>query len=245
MLTRAHAFTTANADRGSQIDIGSDTGGLLGLLVSSGVKKNQQTVLADITNNTDSQLTLTISLSDCAQGTLYAPDGSNGCSVTFSIAVDTTETVEINTGAAGGTVIPFTISGVSDSGGFSFSLQRETTAESGNTKGGVTVDKLQKFQAQQADNDWTIQTLEASSDQYDLDRIELSVREVASDTVVATRTITDVTGTTYSAKGNGNTPALQIQPDDNTYNVQNNVTYELTVTVFDTQNNFGKTTTQS
>lgn len=192
-------------------------------------------------NNADRELTLDVDLDDPSQGTLYGPNGP-GNTVTLTLGATETGSVDIESGVADGTTIPFSIR--HDGPDLVFDIDRETTVQSGNSSGEVSIDKLTQFKADQSADEWTINTLEASSTNYDLDTVELSVEEQATGDVVATRTYSNITGTSFTRTGTGNDPGITLPPDDGSYDVQEKqqVTYELTVVATDTDGNFAQET---
>ncbi len=230
-------FSNTTATRGSSVDVVGDSSAYVAMLVSDQVQKNQQAPLVDLTNNVDQTVDVTVSLNDCAQGTLYAPGGTSGCSVTVTLSPGGSATVDLEAGV-GGVEVPFTVDAVGPD--FSMQATRSTSAVSGNTEGAVTIDKVQKFSANANQNDWTIQTVEATFNDYVGDRVEYEVTDSAGNVV---GTLTDGVGNTqtYSRKGQGNNPAITIQPNDG-YTVQGGETYELSVTAWDVQDNFATDT---
>lgn len=235
-LLSADAFTSSNTDRQSTTAIAEGSNGLIGLLIVDTVQRNQQSLLGEVTNNADVPLTLTVSLDNCEDGELTGPNGDTACAVTFSLGVEDSAQVQLETGEEG--EIPITITGNNSNSGFSFSLQRQTVAEAGQGGGEVSIDRIQQFRKQPADNEWTIRRLNVSSDSHDLDRIEITVRDLATGDIVSTRTISPIDGQEYEARGaTGNEPGIRLSPDDPSYTVQNNREYELTVIAYDTESN--------
>lgn len=226
-------FTNMAATRGSNVDVVDDTDAFVELLVSDQVKKNQQDPLVSVTNNTDETTDVTVSLNDCNQGTLTAPNGTTGCSVTFTLSAGGSGTVDVEAGVDGVDVF-FTISTSAPS--LSMEATRSTSAVSGNAAGAVTIDKVQQFSANTNQNDWTIKTVGATFNDFFGDRVEYEVTDSAGNVV---GTFTDDVGDTYdyNRKGNGNTPAITITPNDG-YTLQSGETYELTVTAWDVEDNF-------
>jgi len=136
LLTESGAFSSLTASRSTNIDVAADEwNALVGLDVTQTVTKNQQQQLVSIQNNTGETITITLSLTDCSQGTLSDADES-GCSVTQTIAQDVIKSVDIQADKA--ETIPFTITATS--GTFSFEATRETTAQTGNSGSGPTAD---------------------------------------------------------------------------------------------------------
>ncbi|NHN43317.1 hypothetical protein G9C85_16995 [Halorubellus sp. JP-L1] len=233
------AYTSAVMNRQSSMNVAGDTdGALLGLLVADSVKKNNQELLVEITNNASRTLTMNVSLDDPNQGTLYGPNGPNS-PVSLTIDPGVSKSVDIDSSEPDGTTVPFSIG--RNGSKLSFDIGRQTTVQAGNTSGEVSIDKLNQFGVNQSADEWTIKTLEASSTNYDLDTVELEIIEQSSGTTVGTKTYDEIGGTQFTRKGSGNDPAVVVQPDDASYDVTNE-TYELTVTATDTAGNFAQRT---
>lgn len=239
-VLESSAYTFATADRSSNVQVAGDTdGALLELLVADTVKKNQQSLLVEITNNASQSLALDVALDDTTQGTLYGPNGSGG-TVSLTLATGATGSVDLESSAGDGTTVPFSIS--HDGAEFSFTVDRSTTVESGNSAGEVSIDKLNQFKKDQGANEWTIKTLEVSSTNHDLDSVELTIAEQGSGSTVSTRTYSNINDTSFVRDGTGNDPGITLQPDDAGYDVSNQITYELTVLATDADGNFAQTT---
>lgn len=243
-VVTSSSYTSGSAGRGSQADIAGDTNGaLLELLVADSVQKNQQSLLCEITNNAGETLAIDVSLDDPSQGTLTGPNGS-GSTVSLTLSDGGTGSVDLTSGEPDGTVVPFSI--LHSGTDFSFDIARQTTVKSGNTSGEVSIDKINKFRADAAADEWTIKTLEASSTNYDLDTVELTVEEQSTGDVVSTKTYDSsssyMSGTEFSAQGTGSNPAITLQPDSSSYDIQSGDTYVLTVTATDTNGNFAQDT---
>lgn len=239
-VVQPSAYTSASAGRESNVAIAGDTNGaFLGLLVSDSVQKNKQSLLVEVTNNAGRQLSMTVSLDDPSQGTLYVPNDS-GSSVQLTLDASNSGSVEVETSESKGTTVPFSIT--HDGAAMQFDVNRETTVESGNTDGEVAIDELTRFKAASKADEWTIKTLRASSTKYDLDEVELVVEEDGSGSVVAERTYANIDGTEFSRDGTGSNPGVVLQPDDGGYDVSNQKTYVLTVTATDTDGNFARDT---
>lgn len=125
------AFSTLSAPRGTNVSVaGDESNAVVGLDVNSPVKKNSRENLVTVVNNADDDLTVTVSLNDCNQGTLYGPDGGSGCTVTFPVVVGDARTVDIEATVKDATVA-FDIT--ASSSNFSLEATRETEAVAGNT----------------------------------------------------------------------------------------------------------------
>lgn len=228
------AFSSLNGTRAATLGVVSDSDGYVGLQINSEVQKNNQELLADVTNNTGENLSVTFSLDDCTQGTLYGPDGGSGCSVTFPVSNGSTRSVDIEAAVTG--TITFTIT--AESADFWFQANRSTDAVSGNTSGAVEITTLKQFSANATADEWTIKDVKAESNlaSASLDRAEYEVKD-SNGNVVGTLT-ENATGDVYERKGSANNPAITIQPDDASYNVQPGETYQLSLTVYDDAGNY-------
>ncbi len=222
------AFSSVTGSRLTNLNVADDPDALISLLVNDTVRKNNRGLLVEIENNTTGTVDFSVTLDDPSHGTLYNNNPTLGAGSSQRVEI-TAEVKDVQ--------VPFTIVGTSPN--FQFEAARETTAVSGNTSGAVTIDKVKKFSANDWDENWTIQTVKVSS-QNELDRVEYEVTDSNGETR-ATRTDT-ASGTRYVRKGQGNAPAITLEPDDSGYDVQGGTTYELTVTAFDVQNNFDSVT---
>lgn len=239
-VLRSSSYTSGSASRDSVVQVAGDTdGALLGLLVADTVRRKQQSLLCEITNNAGRTLAIDVSLDDPTQGTLTGPNGS-GSTVSLTLADGGTDSVDLTSDEQNGTVVPFSITHSGTD--LSFDIGRQTTVESGNNTGEVTIDKINQFRKDAGADEWTIKTLEASSTNYDLDTVELTVEEDSTGDVVATKTYDSISGTQFSKKGTGKNPAITLQPDSSSYDVRPNDIYVLTVTATDTDGNFARDT---
>lgn len=233
-LHNADAFTSASTPRQTTATIGTDSDGVIGISIIDPVQRNNQELLTVITNNTDATMMITVELNDCTQGTLYG-NGQSGCSVNASLDTGETVDVDIETGESDGATIPFTVS--ADRTGFSGSITRSTTAESGQQAGNVTITHVNQFRTRHAQDEWTLRRLRVESDPHDLDRIEFEIQEAATGNVVATDEILNINEVVFDESGQGNNPAFEWEPDDPSYNVASNVSYQLRIRAFDVEGN--------
>jgi hypothetical protein len=227
------AYDSVDANRTTNVSTVDDPDAIVGLLINEEVRKKKRELLADVTNDTGEDLSVTFSLDNPSQGTLVGPDGGSGDSVTFSLADMHTTSVHIEASVDG--TISFTITASSND--FEFDATRETEAVSGNTDGAVEIEKLQHFRANANEDTWTIDRVKAVSNvgSNDLDRAEYEVADSSGD-VVGTRT-DQAGGDTYEKKRSGNDPAITIDPDAGE-TVQPGERYELTLAVYDDADNF-------
>lgn len=225
------AFVSAVVGRDSDIDITADSDGILGLVVTESLDQRGVEPLVTVQNNSDTPLRITAGLEDCGVGTLIGPHSTDGCAVTFELAVGGSTTVDIDADLPSGGMVRFSISGQSLDAGFSFSLSRETTAERVRVESrGVTVTRLSQFDRHPGNNHWTIEELVVESDEYELDRIEFEVRERETGAIVGRKTISGVTGTVFEAQQTRGQPGITISPARTESRVRGNITYELVVT---------------
>jgi hypothetical protein len=227
------AYDSVDANRTTNVSTVADPDAIVGLLIEDEVQKNTRELLADITNDTGEDLSITFSLDDPGKGTLYGPDGGSGDSVTFSLADTNTKSVDMEASVDG--TISFTITASSND--FEFDATRQTEAVPGNTTGAVEIKQLMHFSANANDDTWTIKDVKAMSnvDSNELDRAEYEVADSTGDVV---GTLTDsASGDTYEKTGNKNDPAITIDPNAGE-TVQTGETYELTLTVYDDADNF-------
>lgn len=227
------AFSSATAPRTTNVSVADDPDAIVGLRVADSVKRNTQSFLVDVENGTGYQVDFTVSLNDCTQGTLIGPNGS-GCTVSFTLSPGISKTVDIEASVKD-TTIPVTISGSGTE--FGFEATRETTAVAGNTAGAIQIKKLDGFEANTGDDDWTIKNIDIRDNDGDddLERVEFEIKD-DDGTVRATRTVSCGcnSGSEYAPNGN---PSVRITPDDPGYAVTRNVTYKLTVTAYDADDN--------
>jgi hypothetical protein len=213
---------------------------LLGLSGQGPVQKNQREPMVLVTNNANDAITVTVTLQDCSQGTLYDNNGGSGCSVTFSLASGNSNTVDVAAAVVG--TIPYTIESTS----LNTNIQTvgEVTAEAGNVKGAVRIqqpNKDQDFTASEAQNVFEVAKADVrdGDGDADLDRIEFRVRVGgAGGTVVGSFDVTNPPGDRYAPNGN---PAVSFPPDAG-YSIAQNTTYALTITAFDADGNYSSET---
>lgn len=211
----------------------------MGLEPNGTVQFNQRDPLIEITNNHSETVTVTVSLSNGSDGTLYDNIDESGNSVTFSLAVGDAQWVDIEPAVTG--TIVYSVS--SSTPQFSFSSTESTDSQSGGNSGAVVIRKPSAdnhFQADLSKDRWTIKNIDVrdGDGDNDLDHIELVVREGGvSGTKVATDTINIPKGSSdkYAPKGS---PDVTIKPDDNKYNLKSNTLYNLSFQAFDADGNF-------
>ncbi len=243
------AYDSATGFRGSQLGTAPDPNAVAALDIQSPVQKNSRDPLLFFTNNFGEAVQVTVTLQTCSDATLYAPGGSSGCSVTSS-SIPSGNTVEFDIEAAvSGVSVPFTVevSGPSSS----FTADRQTVAEAGQTKSETWIKKLQGLTPRDPpQNDWTVKDVKVEDVQgaENLDRVEFRVREpdgtlVGSfDAVCSDPNVDCAGGSKYQPKGN---PSVVIDPIDNGYTVDSSTVYSLTVTGFDQDGNSDSDTVDS
>lgn len=242
------AYDSVTGFRGSTLDTAADPNAVVGMDIQSPVKKNSRDPLLYFTNNFSEPVDVTLTLQTCTDGTLYAPDGTTGCSVT-STAVPSGNTVRFDIEASVTGTVPFTVDVNGESS--SFTATRDTLSESGESKSETWVKKLQGLTPrEQPDNDWTVKDVKVEDvvGAENLDRVEFDVREpdgtlVGDFTANCDDANVDCSGgAKYQPNGN---PSVEIEPVDNNYQVDSSVLYTLTVTGFDKDGNSDSDTINS
>lgn len=143
------AFSATTANRGTNVTVASDeANALVGLVVADHVQRNSRETLVEVTNNVGVDLSVTVSLDACTQGTLFGPGGEGPCSVTFSLPTGGTETVEVESDVKD-TTISFTTSASAQE--FSFEAVRQTDAVAGNADA-PTADAGGPYQVEEGDS---------------------------------------------------------------------------------------------
>ncbi|PSP85254.1 hypothetical protein BRC83_03305 [Halobacteriales archaeon QS_1_68_17] len=245
MAADTGAFSSATTPREAAVSIAEPENALVGLDINSPVKKNSRDPLVYVTNNLNVDVTVTITLDTCTDGTLYDNAGNaDDCSAADDST--TTATSTIVSGDTGRFDIESNVSGqyiyfdIDASGdGFSLSTQDRTYAESGNVKGAVFIQKFKglKTNTRGNNNEWTIDIVHVKDDDGDddLDRVEFEIQEET--TTVGTKTITCGCdgGKAYNPGGN---PDVTIQPDAPNYTVDSTKSYTATVTGYDADGNY-------
>jgi hypothetical protein len=216
--------------RDVDLDVAADqSNAVVGIEVSSPVGQNPRDLLVTVENNTLSSATATISLDDPADGTLFGPGRDTGSSVTFSLPLGASESVEIRSAVNGREKLPFTIAVRSPE--FTFEAQRKTTA----VRRAVRITSLAQFVSTPEQNSWSVGGLRIRDNDADDDLREVEYEIADSDgTVRATRTDT-ATG------GAHRVDSLMIDPDDPAYDVQSGHPYTLSVRALDADGNYAQT----
>jgi hypothetical protein len=234
------AFSTVGVPRGVDIGVASPENALLGIDARGPVKKNSREPMVQLTNNTDNTLSITVTLDDCSDGTIYDNAGGSGCSVTFSLASGNTDFVDIQASFVG--TIPFSVS--ASSAGFDISTSSSVEAQPGNVPGAVLIqlpNKNQDFSAQVSSNLFEVSKVDIRDDDgdNDLDLIEFRVREGSSaGTVIGAYDVTNPPGDRYNPTGN---PAVTFSPNAG-YSIKSNTTYSLTIKGLDADGNWASET---
>lgn len=192
-VTGTGAFTRMTGGRGSAISVVSDRDGYVGLYVYDQVEKNSRDPLVDITNNYDHDVSITVTLVDCTEGTIYAPNGDSGCSATANVPAGDTRTWKIESAVGNNTTVAFDVNG--SSAHLSFSARRSTTAVN---KSSNAV-KIKRFQLGKP------VAVDTNQDQFEIKEIRIVDNDNDDDIVRRQFTVTD---------GNGNTIALNDSQDD-------------------------------
>lgn len=240
------AFTAVTGDRTSAVDVAPDGEGIVGILPQGSVKKNSRDPMVEFTNNSGSQLRITVTLDNCSDGGLFDnEDETDVCSVTFILDVGNSQLVDIDADVTG--TIPYSVSveDAADPAAFSLNTTGSVTAETGNVAGAVDIRKPNKDQdfAIRTSNQFELDDVDIRDNDGDddLDRIEFTVREgQSSGTIVGSFVEDNPPGDRYNPNTN---PAVVIQPNAG-YTIKPGTLYTLTVRAEDADGNFATETIQ-
>lgn len=100
ILLPTGAFSLVDASRIGSIGVAGDSNADLGLDVFTCVERNTVDPLVTVTNNLEESVDVTVSLVDGSVGTLFV-GGQSGTSVTFTLGVGSSDTVDIEASAGG------------------------------------------------------------------------------------------------------------------------------------------------
>lgn len=100
ILLPTGAFSLVDASRIGSIGVATDGNAELGLTVYNCVEKNTIDPLVTVDNNLEESVDVTVSLVDASVGTLFV-GGQSGNSVTFTLSVGTSDTVDIEANVGG------------------------------------------------------------------------------------------------------------------------------------------------
>lgn len=227
------AFDAATASRGVGISTASEGNGLVGIVGQGPVKKNSRDPMVRLTNNSAESITITLTLDDPGDGTLYDNEGGSGSSVAFSLAPENSQLVDLDAVITG--PISYSVSVTSES--LSIDTVGSVEAVAGNANDFVRVFNVKDFQANSGpQNDWTLaqtQVQDRDGDK-DLDRVEYEITDSAG-TLRASQNV-QISGKQYQAQD------LTFTPDDPTYDLPAGEKYTLTVTGYDVDGNSGSET---
>lgn len=222
------AFDLVTASRGVDASVASEGNGLVGIVGQGDVQKNQREAMVKFTNNSPDTVTITVSLDNPADGTLYDNEGGSGSSVTFSLPSGNLQYIDINADIQG--VVPYSVSVTSAS--LSLNTTGSVEAVGGNANDFVRISNLQDLQANSDDqNNWTlgkIQIQDRDGDD-DLDRVEYEIND-STGTLRASRTV-QISGKQYQDQD------LTFNPHDSSYDLPEGEKYTLTATGYDVDGN--------
>jgi len=251
-LLPSGAFSLVNAGRNSPIGVASSGNAVVGIVGQGPVKKNTREPMIQFTNNTTETVTITVTLDNGGDGTLYDNEGGSGSTVTFTLISGNSQFVDITASATG--AVGYSVS-VTSAGGLILDTTGSVESQSGNVAGAVRIQAPKKDQDFAAvlpgngnqGNVFEIKKVDIRDDDNttpdaDLDRIEFRVREGGSaGTVVGSLDVTSFSDPDrYNPNGN---PAVTIQPNSGD-TIKANTTYSLTVTGFDADGNFESSTVE-
>jgi hypothetical protein len=233
-LVSTGALTHVSADRGVSVATADGETALLGLVGQGPVKKNSREPMVELTNNTDGDLTITVSLANCNDGTLYDDGGGTGCSVSFTLGSGNSTTVDIEASATG--TMGYTVTAT----GPDLSVEATGTVESqaGNVTGAIRIQKPKQndFTASTGNGDnggtFTADKVDIRDEDGDADLTELRFRVREGDSggdLVGSRDVTPP-GDRYQE----NNVDVPVDPD---YTITSGTTYALTLTAEDADGN--------
>lgn len=238
-LMSTGSFSLVDLDRNTTIGIASEGNGVVGIVGQGPVQKNSREAMIELSNNSPDQATITVTLDNSSDGTLYDNEGGSGSSVTFTLASGNSQFVDIDADVTG--TIGYSVSISSPS--LSIDTTGSVESEAGNVKGAVRIqqpNKNQDFNVRQNQGEFVVKKVDIRDDDgdNDLDKIEFRVREGGSSgTVVGSKDVDNPPGDRYNPK------SVTIQPDSD-YTIKSNTTYSLTVTGYDVDGNFASETVE-
>jgi len=235
LVRSTEAFSSITASRDSDLTVASEENGIVGIVGQGPVQKNQRESMVKFTNNATTEITITVTLDNPGDGTLYNNEGNNGTSVTFTLPPGNSQPVDIEATIQG--TIPYSVS--VDSEGLGFSSNKSVEAVGGNANNFVRVYNLQDFQANSDNNNnWTLNKAQAQDrdGDKDLDRIEYEITD-STGTLRASRTVNF-----QNPKKQYQAQDLTFSPDDAAYDLPAGEKYTLTATGYDVDGNFGSDT---
>lgn len=222
------AFDSVTASRGVDASVASEGNGLVGIVGQGDVQKNKREAMVELTDNTPEAVTITVTLDNPDDGTLYDNEGGSGSSVTFSLPSGNLQFVDINANIQG--VIPYSVSVTSPS--LSLNTTGSIEAVGGNANDFVRISNLQDLQANSdAQNNWTlgkIQIQDRDGDN-DLDRVEYETTD-STGTLRASQTV-QISEKQYQDQD------LTFSPDNSSYDLPEGERYTLTATGYDVDGN--------
>jgi hypothetical protein len=239
-LVSTGALTDVSADRGVSVATADGETALLGLVDQGPVKKNSREEMVELTNNTDDDLTITVSLSNCNDGTLYDNEGGQAdCqnpNLTFTLGSGNTQLVDIEASTTGTIGYSVTATGP----GLSIETSANVESQAGNVQGAIRIKKPKQndFTASTGNGNgnnsggFTVDKVDIvdNDDDTDLDEVRFRVREGGSSgELVGSRDVTPPV-----AQYDENNVDV---PVDSDYTITAGTTYALTVTAEDADGN--------
>lgn len=130
----SYSFTSGSASRQTQFGVSGDETGVLGLDISQSVDRgNDSAVFFVLTNNSSQQITVDAEITGTAAGEInFSASGSN--LYTFSLAANNEEVVRVSVpqGDPNADTVPFTLTAINTTTGFSATISRNETQVGGN-----------------------------------------------------------------------------------------------------------------
>lgn len=235
------AYTSITGGRTSGVDTAPPGESIVGVEPQGTVKKGSRDPLVELSNNHSEDITtLTVTLDDCSQGTLYDPEGDSGCSVTFTLLEGLSDWVDIKADVTG----PISFSITVDAPNLDLTTTGSVEAVAGNKPGAVDIrspSKDQDFEAYPNDDKFEIATIDVRDNDgdSDLDRIEIEItKSGAGGELIATRTISPIPGDRYAPTGQPDVVITQSEFEDPTYDLVQSEVYNLDFKAYDADGNF-------
>jgi len=231
----SQAVNAVTGDRASNVALASDPNAYVGLDRSAAVKKNEREPLVYIENPLSATQTVTVTINSCADDILYNPsDEQANCQITGTVGGGQTGRFDIEAQQTG--TLEYSIE--AESVQLRLNADRTVDVESGNVKGAVYIQGFSDLTADTAQDEWGIKKVHVKDDDGDddLDRVEIEVQDGDANRV-GTETFACGCGGGSAFNPSGN-PSVTVQPDDPSYTVDPNETYQATVFGYDADGNF-------
>lgn len=235
------AFSAVAGDRTSSVGAANKGEGIVGIAAQDTVQKNSRDPLIEFDNTYTEDVTITVSLNTCSDGTLYDPAGNSGCSVTYTMPKGNNDWFDLEAAVQGD--ILYSVSVTAPNLDLSVPT-KSVESQTGNKPGAVDIrspSKDQDFEAFPKKDQFEVKTIDVRDNDgdNDLDRIEMEVTRNSDGTLVAAQTISSIPGDRYAPGGQ---PDAVLDSDDFTDDFNGDVTngtvYNLDFKAYDADGNF-------